>query len=102
MANTEPPKGDAAAFKEKVAKLIGATEDVIAKKDGAAAHYKEAANRKDCHKDFLGPRKRRSPDLFRMPRCRFLFAFAELQLTGTFKKKRTRNGFAQRRKGFPE
>ena len=35
MADTPPPKGDAAAFKEKVAKLIGATEDVLAKKDGA-------------------------------------------------------------------
>jgi hypothetical protein len=52
MANTEPPKGDPAAFKEKVAKLIGATEDVIAKKEGATAHYKEAVDCKACHKDF--------------------------------------------------
>jgi hypothetical protein len=52
MANTEPPKGDPAAFKEKVAKLISATEDVVAKKDGAAAAYKTAVNCKDCHSDF--------------------------------------------------
>ena len=52
MANTEPPKGDPAAFKEKVAKLISATEDVLAKKDGATAAYKEAVNCKSCHTDF--------------------------------------------------
>jgi hypothetical protein len=52
MANTEPPKGDAAAFKEKVAKLISATEDVVAKKDGAGAAYKAAVNCKDCHSEF--------------------------------------------------
>jgi len=52
MANTEPPKGDPAAFKEKVAKLISATEDVLAKKDGAPAAYKEAVNCKSCHTDF--------------------------------------------------
>ena len=51
MADTKPPKGDAAAFKEKVAKLIGATEDVVAKKDGAGAAYKQAANCKACHSD---------------------------------------------------
>src|ERR1700735_254087 len=52
MANTEPPKGDAAAFKEKVAKLIGATEDVVAQKDGAGAAYKKAVSGKACHSDF--------------------------------------------------
>jgi len=52
MANTEPPKGDPAAFKEQVAKLIAATEDVVAKKDGAQAAYKEAVNCKKCHTDF--------------------------------------------------
>ena len=51
MADTKPPKGDAAEFKAKVAKLIGATEDVVAKKDGAGAAYKEAANCKACHKE---------------------------------------------------
>jgi len=52
MADTEPPKGDPAAFKAAVAKLISATEDVVAKKDGAAAAYKEAVNCKKCHTDF--------------------------------------------------
>ena len=51
MADTKPPKGDAAAFKDKVAKLIVATEGVVAKKEGAGAVYKEAANCKACHKD---------------------------------------------------
>lgn len=51
MADTKPPKGEAGAFKEKVAKLIAATEDVVAKKDGAGAVYKQAANCKACHSD---------------------------------------------------
>jgi cytochrome c556 len=49
MADTKPPKGDQADFKAKVAKLIAATEEVVAKKPDAAAHYKEAVNCKDCH-----------------------------------------------------
>jgi hypothetical protein len=53
-ADTKPPKGDAAAFKEKWAKLIVATEDVVAKKDGAAAGYKEAVNCKSCHSEYKG------------------------------------------------
>ncbi len=53
MANTEPPKGRcAAAFKEKVAKLISATEDVVAKKRRRRAAYKAAVNCKDCHSEF--------------------------------------------------
>jgi hypothetical protein len=59
MADTPPPKGDAAAFKEKVAKLISATEDVIAKKDGAVAEYKEAVNCKSCHMDFRVPEEKK-------------------------------------------
>ncbi len=51
MADTKPPKGDAAAFREKVAKLITATEAVVAKKPNASAGYKEAANCKACHGD---------------------------------------------------
>ena len=54
MADTKPPKGDQAAFKEKVAKLIAATEGVVAKKPGAGAGYKEAANCKACHGDHKG------------------------------------------------
>jgi hypothetical protein len=52
MADTKPPRGEQAAFKEKVAKLIGATEDVVAKKEGAAAGYKAAVNCKECHSEF--------------------------------------------------
>ena len=54
MIDTKPPKGEPAAFKEKVAKLIAATEAVVAKKPGAAAGYKEAANCKACHGDHKG------------------------------------------------
>jgi hypothetical protein len=51
MADCKPPRGDEAAFKEKVAKLIGATEDVLAKKSGAADSYKAAVNCKACHSE---------------------------------------------------
>lgn len=51
MADCKPPKGDADAFKAKVAKLIAATEDVAAHKPNAAAGYKEAVNCKACHGD---------------------------------------------------
>lgn len=51
MADTKPPKGDAAAFKDKVAKLISATENVVAKKEGAGPAYKEVVNCKACHSD---------------------------------------------------
>ncbi len=51
MLDSKPPKGEPAAFKEKVAKLVAATEGVVAKKAGAAAGYKEAVNCKACHGD---------------------------------------------------
>jgi hypothetical protein len=51
MADTPPPKGDAAVFKERIAKLITATEAVAAKKDGAVAGYKDAVNCKACHSE---------------------------------------------------
>jgi len=50
----KPPKGEQAAYKEKMTKLIAATEDVAAKKDGAAAEYKTAVNCKACHNDHKG------------------------------------------------
>lgn len=56
-ADCKPPKGDAAAFKDKWAKLIVATEDVAAKKPGAAEAYKAAANCKGCHSDFKADKK---------------------------------------------
>jgi cytochrome c556 len=51
MADSKAPQGDDAAFKAKVAKLISATEDVVAKKPDAIAHYKEAVNCKACHSE---------------------------------------------------
>lgn len=50
-AVAKPPKGDEAGYKEKFAKLLAATEDVAAKKDGAAAAYKQAVNCKACHSE---------------------------------------------------
>src|SRR3954452_10690179 len=49
MADTKPPKGDQAAFKEKVAKLVSATQELVDKKQEGVAHYKEAVNCKACH-----------------------------------------------------
>ncbi len=49
MADTKPPKGDQADFKDRVAKLVAATQEVVDKKPDAIAHYKEAANCKACH-----------------------------------------------------
>jgi hypothetical protein len=51
MADAKAPKGDDAAFKAKVAKLIAATEEVIANKPDAVAHYKQASNCKACHSE---------------------------------------------------
>lgn len=51
MADAKAPKGDQAAFKAKVAKLIAATEEVVAQKPEAIAHYKEAVNCKACHSE---------------------------------------------------
>jgi hypothetical protein len=51
MLDTKPPKGDQVAFKEKVGKLIAATQEVLDKKPDAAAHYKEAVNCKACHSE---------------------------------------------------
>jgi hypothetical protein len=51
MLDTKPPKGEQAAYKEKVQKLIAATEEVVEKKPDATAHYKEAVNCKACHSE---------------------------------------------------
>ena len=51
MADTKPPKGDPAAFHEKVSKLIAATEEVVAKKPGGIEHYKAAVDCKACHSE---------------------------------------------------
>src|SRR5258708_28283019 len=51
MLDTKPPKGDHAAFKDKVGKLIAATEEVVDKKPDGVAHYKDAVNCKACHSE---------------------------------------------------
>ena len=51
MLDCKPPRGEQAAFKEKTAKLIAATEEVLAKKEGASANYRAAVNCKACHSE---------------------------------------------------
>lgn len=51
MAEVKPPKGDPAEFKARTLKLITATEELVAKKPDAAAHYKVAVNCKGCHSE---------------------------------------------------
>jgi hypothetical protein len=58
MADTKPPRGDQAAFKEKVTKVIAATEELVAKKTDGVAHYKEAINCKACHSDHKPAQKK--------------------------------------------
>jgi hypothetical protein len=50
-ADSKPPKGDAAEFKKRWSTLVAATQDVAAKKEGAAAAYKEAVACKACHNE---------------------------------------------------
>lgn len=51
LADVKPPRGDAEAWKAKIAKLIAATEAVANDAPGATALLKEAANCKACHKE---------------------------------------------------
>jgi cytochrome c556 len=57
MADTKPPKGDPAAFKERTKKLVTATEEVLAKNPSGVEHYKTAVDCKACHTDFRVMRK---------------------------------------------
>ena len=57
MVDAKPPKGEPAAFKEKVVKLIAATEDVAAKKPGANDAYKTAVGCKACHSEHKEDKK---------------------------------------------
>ncbi len=54
LKGKKPPKGDQAAFDEKVAKLIAAAEGVAAKKPGATAQLQTAGNCKACHSEHKG------------------------------------------------
>ena len=49
LAGTKPPKGDEAAWNEKVNALIKAADDVAAKKPGAATNLQKAGACKACH-----------------------------------------------------
>jgi mono/diheme cytochrome c family protein len=49
MSKASPPKGDAASWKEKTAKLLAAAEALSAGQPDGAALYKEAVNCKACH-----------------------------------------------------
>jgi alkylated DNA nucleotide flippase Atl1 len=49
LAGTKPPKGDEAAWNEKVTALIKAADDVAAKKPGAATALQKAGACKACH-----------------------------------------------------
>ena len=51
MLDVKPPKGEQADFKTKTLNLITATEELIAKKPDASAHYKVAVNCKGCHSE---------------------------------------------------
>ena len=57
IGDTKPPKGDPAAFKDKMVKLIAATEEVAAHKTGAPDVYKEASNCKACHSEHKEDKK---------------------------------------------
>jgi hypothetical protein len=54
VGDTKPPKGDVAAFKEKWARLLTATEELVAKKPDGVTLYKDAVNCKACHGDHKG------------------------------------------------
>ncbi len=50
LDGTKPPVGDKADWDQRIKELIKASEDVVAKKDGAIADLKQAADCKGCHK----------------------------------------------------
>ncbi len=51
LAANEPPKGDAADWKEKTTALEDAAQEVAEGKDGAIEQLKKAANCAACHKE---------------------------------------------------
>lgn len=54
LKGKKPPKGDQAAYDEKVAKLLAAAEDVAANKPGAFEKLQLAGNCKACHSEHKG------------------------------------------------
>lgn len=51
MLDCEPPKGEQAAFKEKVTNLMAASEDGVLHKESARAAYRKASNWKAGHNE---------------------------------------------------
>ncbi|HAV63701.1 MAG TPA: hypothetical protein DCY13_15210 [Verrucomicrobiales bacterium] len=49
MATQKPPQGDEAAWKERTAALVAATEKLAKKSPDAIENYKKAVNCKACH-----------------------------------------------------
>ena len=49
LKGKKPPKGEQAAFDEKVTKLLAAAEGVVAKSPGALEKLQTAGNCKACH-----------------------------------------------------
>ena len=49
MTSATPPKGDAASWKEKTAKLLAATESLQKGDTDGVTKYKSAVNCKSCH-----------------------------------------------------
>jgi hypothetical protein len=54
LAASKPPKGDAAAWKEKTTALVAAAKEALEGKEGAGDKLKTASNCAACHKDHKG------------------------------------------------
>lgn len=54
LPGQKPPKGEQAAYDEKVAKLVKAAEGVVAKNPGALQQLQVAGNCKACHSAHKG------------------------------------------------
>lgn len=54
LAKVEPPRGDAASWKDKTGALVTAAEAAVGGESGAGAKLKSAANCKACHDQHKG------------------------------------------------
>ncbi|MFZ4766256.1 MAG: hypothetical protein ACOYMN_15000, partial [Roseimicrobium sp.] len=54
LSGKKPPKGEQAAYDEKVTKLLAAAEGVVAKNPGALQQLQTAGNCKACHSAHKG------------------------------------------------
>lgn len=58
LAQNEPPKGDAAAWKSKTSALVQVTERLAKGDKSALADFKKASNCKACHSEFRPEKKK--------------------------------------------